>query len=60
MEIGTKTLAQLKKQGKKVVAHGYGLASMLNKCNKKGLSKSNSTLVVKDVNNLNSEFWVLQ
>lgn len=47
-----------KSHGKKVLAKGRGMPKMLDVCLKKGLNKSNSVLVVKEPNKLDSS-WVV-
>lgn len=60
METVITKLARLKKQGQVVVAHGYGVNDMLQKCYHKGLNKNNSTLIIRNGGELDSEYWVLQ
>ena len=47
-----------KSHGKKVLAKGKDMPKMLDVCLKKGLTKSNSVLVVKEPNKLDST-WVV-
>ena len=60
MVTGISNLTQAKKQGKKVVAHGFGLSDMFKKCQKYGLNNNNSMLIVRDASSLSSEYWVVQ
>lgn len=60
MLIGVSNLTKAKKAGKKVMAHGFGMSDMIKKCYKKGLNKGNSTLIVRDLGSMNSEYWVVE
>lgn len=60
MKVGINNLTQAKKQNKKVLAHGIGISKMISTCYKKGLSRDNSTLIVRDNKVLNSEWWVVE
>lgn len=59
MIVGINGLTQAKKAGKKVLAHGFGISKMMDRCYKKGLSNNNSTLIVRDSSSLDSEWWVV-
>ena len=56
---GTPNIEQLKKEGKQVVAHGFGVNKMMSKCYDGGWNNKNSTLYVRNAGDLDSEFWVV-
>lgn len=60
MLIGVSNLTKAKKAGKKVMAHGFGISKMMDRCYKKGLNNRNSTLIVRDSSSLDSEWWVVE
>lgn len=47
------------KSGKKLLAHGKGISNMFKKSHKLKLTNSNSTLIVRDSSDLNSEYWIV-
>lgn len=55
-----KTVYQAEKAGKKILAHGTGVGEMLRKSKAKGLTCSNSLLIVKDTGDLRSEWWLVE
>lgn len=59
MIVGVSGLTQAKKEGKKVLAHGFGINKMMDRCYKKGLNIRNSTLIVKNAGSFDSEWWVV-
>lgn len=54
-----KTVYQAKKAGKKVLATGFGLASMFIRAKKRNFTDNNSCLIVKQPNNLDSQWWIV-
>lgn len=56
---GIPNIEQLKKEGKQVVLHGFGVNNMMTKCYESGYNNANSVLYVRNAGKLDSEIWVV-